>query len=358
MAKNFYLKKGNKNYKEKRLITELQSFFDKNPDKLAEIQPAESYEELQNLYDQFVFEEYEEVDEADPLSSSGEKTPKVDMNVDPLNRQNPNIRDYVIDNAAGQSTAQSSFAEPVSFDDTFEIPSEDEDGDEKPSGSSFKAKKPEREAPIFNQDSHIDPRKKKRKTERFARSIVNLTCDLWQQGFVWFVTKDITDEKLMEYERELGMDLELLLELNDGQKTTVRNYFMSQRIVAQQVSVIGKEDREDLTDALVEVFMEKGIQPTATQDLILVGLKVFGGSALQGFAIVKPVSMIIGQLKTEAEMRMTDEYPQYQSQPTQEAPYEPAPEPAQKQSSQSTELEVISFPDITDDMLDDEIENA
>jgi len=345
MSKNFYLKRGNKNYKEKRLLKELGDFFEKNPDVLTSVEPAESYDELQSMYDKYVFDDYQELDEKEEKSTPADSE-KLDTNVDPLNRQNPNIRDYVLDNANGQSTAASSFNEPISFDDTFEIPAENDDPFEEPKAP--RAKKVEKEAPIFNDGVYIDPKKKRRKTERFAKSIVNLVCDLWQTGFVWFVTKDITDEKLIQYEQEFGMDLELLLELNDGQKTTVRNFFISQRVVAQQVSEIGKEDREDLTDALIEVFLEKGIQPTAAQDLLLVVAKVFGGSTLQGVAIAKPISMIVGQCKQEAESRQ------------QEQPYsnpEPAPQPAPEPTKQAetidsideTDFDLISFPEIVDE---------
>lgn len=355
MANKLYNKRGNKNYKEKRLLKELNEFFDKNPDQLENVKPADDFAELQSMYDNYVFEEYEDISEPlDKQQTSTEPEDKkpVNTNVDPLSRNEPIIRDYVLDNANNKGNAGAkTFSEPVNFDDTFTIPdAEVEEESEQPVNSKQTA---EKEQPMFNPTaSGTDSKKRRRKTERFAKSIVNLTCDLWERGFVWFVTKDITDEKLLEYETELGVDLELLLEMGDGQKATVRQFFTSQRLIAEEVSKIDQEDREDLTDALVEVFLEKGIQPTATQDLILIGMKVFGGSALKGFSIVQPVKLVLHQLKNEAEL--AQEYAQTPPpQPTQQ----PAAEPEQEQE-ELTQEENLSDIEVSEEVVLKEIEAA
>jgi hypothetical protein len=354
MQRKIYNKRGNKNYKEKRLLKELNEHFEANPDQFENVKPADNFKELQEMYDNTVFEEYEDISEnkATDEPAPEEKKP-VNTNVDPLSRNEPIIRDYVIDNANNKGSAGAkTFSEPVSFDDTFSIPdAELEEESEQPVNSKQTA---EKEPPLFNpQPSGTDSKKRRRKTERFAKSIVNLTCDLWERGFVWFVTKDITDDKLMEYETDLGVDLELLLEMGDGQKATVRQFFTSQRLVAEEVSKIDQEDRDDLTDALVEVFLEKGIQPTATQDLVLIGMKVFGGSALKGFSIVQPVKLVLSQIKNEAEL--TQEYAQ------QQPPQQPEPQEQTKPAPPMEELspdENISELAVSEEVVLKEIEAA
>lgn len=354
MAKKLYNKRGNKNYKEKRLLKELNEFFENNPDQLENLKPADDFAELQSMYDNYVFEDYEDVSEPEKPKEQvapDEKKP-VNTNVDPLSRNEPIIRDYVLENANNKGSAGAkTFSEPVNFDDTFTIPdAEEEEESDQPASSKQTA---EKEQSIFNPPpAGTDSKKRRRKTERFAKSIVNLTCDLWERGFVWFVTKDITDEKLIEYETELGVDLELLLEMGDGQKATVRQFFTSQRLIAEEVSKIDQEDREDLTDALVEVFLEKGIQPTATQDLILIGMKVFGGSALKGFSIVQPVKLILTQIKNEAEIAQ-----EYAATPPPPPTQPPANETEPEQEELSPE-ENLSDIEVSEEVVLKEIEAA
>jgi hypothetical protein len=83
----------------------------------------------------------------------------------------------------------------------------------------------------------------------------------------------------------------------DGQKTTVKEFFINQLGVINEESKINEEDREDLTDALTEVMLEKGIAPTPTQELLLVVARVVGVKMLTGFAISKSNQSILNQLR-------------------------------------------------------------
>ena len=125
---------------------------------------------------------------------------------------------------------------------------------------------------------------------------------------------------MYEYESSGEMDLSLLLEMPDNQQITVRQFFANQIELAEPESKISEEDREDLTAALVEVFIEKGIVPTPTQDLILIGLKVFGIMGIKAFAIQKQNEAVLAQLRENAPDIEEEEPPEEQETPTEEEP--------------------------------------
>ena len=116
----------------------------------------------------------------------------------------------------------------------------------------------------------------------------------------------------MEYELNGEMDLTLLLDMPDGQRKSVRDFFIEQLGVIQQESEIDQDDKDDLTEALTEVFLEKGIAPTPTQELMLVVARVVGVKALSGYAISQSNASILNQLRA-----MKKEETAYEEQPTQ-----------------------------------------
>lgn len=315
-----YNKRGNTTLKEKAMVRELEktmsSMLKENPDFI--FQPANNQAELEALYNQYVVtdaqvEEYTEKT-AEPTSKTKEEpTPKEvssdsdadagKKQIDPFNREEPIIRDYVVDGDFDEETidgyGKTSFEEPLSFDDSFSIP--DSGSQQNTQGRPTKPSEPEPDQqpsepmnPNFNE---MDSAKQRKKTKRFAKQIVNLTATLIEVGFVWYVSKDITEAKLTEYELQGDMDLSLLLDMPDGQKTTVKEFFVSQLGVIDEESKINEEDREDLTDALTEVMLEKGIAPTPTQELMLVVARVVGVKMLTGFAISKSNQSILNQLR-------------------------------------------------------------
>ena len=248
---------------------------------------------------------------------------------DPLNRDQPIVRDYVLDDYNNQSpkgdAAQTEFAEPVDFKDAFSMPSEDDNLDAPTGTTEPKPKEPAPEQnksfnPSFDQ---MDGKKQKKKSLRFAKQITNLICDLAEKGFYWATTKDITDAKLTEYEASGEIDLTLLVELADGQEATIRKFFANQVLLSESESKISVEDREELIECLAEVMLEKGIAPTASQELMLVSAKVFGIMIVKGVTIQKQNSAILAQLRN----------PEFEAAPTGE--------PERRQASAAEEIEEV-----------------
>jgi hypothetical protein len=313
-----YNKRGNTTLKEKAMVRELEktmsSLLREDPD--FSFTPANNQAELESLYNQYVVteanvEEYTEtskepVSEPTPTSTPKEETSDADAGrkqIDPFNREEPIIRDYVVEGDFDEETidghGKTSFEEPMSFDDSFSIPEAGSQQNAQGRPSRPQESEPDQQPsePMNPNFNDMDTAKQRKKTKRFAKQIVNLTATLIEVGFVWYVSKDITEAKLTEYELQGEMDLSLLLDMPDGQKTTVKEFFVSQLGVINEESKINEEDREDLTDALTEVMLEKGIAPTPTQELMLVVARVVGVKLLTGLAISKSNQSILSQLR-------------------------------------------------------------
>ena len=325
MALKVYQKRGNLNYKERKLIAEIEeAIFKKygnDPSLADKFSPATNFEQLKELHTRYCIEDVEFDDVVDDKSKEI-KTDNVveddsdiydDDNsfVDPLNREEPIVRDYVLDESGDTSQlsgpVKTNFDEPTSFDEAFEIPdgSSDKKTDEKitgknpqtgssntasagqqgqrrntSNGSNFKPSEPLN--PNFDDMSN---KKKKKSTQRFAKYIVETVCLLAEKGFVWYANKDINEAKLAEYEVSGEIDLSLMVTLEDGQEATIKQFFTLQCLKAEQLAVIEKEEKEDLIDALAEVLMEKGVAPTPTQELMMISLKILGGQAVKLIAL-------------------------------------------------------------------------
>jgi len=301
-----YKKRGNISLKEKAMVKEIEKYVEselaKDPNFV--FKPAENEEELKAYFDEFSTSDAEIIDEV-KLNKVNEKTietEKADTSgklIDPFNREEPIIRDYVLEETFAENTTNSDkkdFAEPISFDESFEIPEATEVNENskkiKPRSSKEEISN-EALNPEFNQ---MDSAKQRRQTKRFAKQIVEITTTLIKEGFIWYTSRNITESKIIEYEAE-GLDLELLLDMPDGQRTTIRHFFVETLANIQQEAEIDQEEKEDLTDALTEVFLEKGIAPTPTQNLILVSISILGKKALTGFAIDKSVNAVVNQLR-------------------------------------------------------------
>ncbi|MCQ6458540.1 hypothetical protein, partial [Vibrio parahaemolyticus] len=55
--------------------------------------------------------------------------------------------------------------------------------------------------------------------------------------------------------------------------------------------------KQDLTDALTEVLLEKGAAPTPQQELILMGLTIIGGKIIALMTIKAQTNSLLEQLK-------------------------------------------------------------
>lgn len=355
MSFQIYTKRGKRNYKENKLLKDIEPILmrklKENPD--LKFQPATTFSELETLHADLMSQDvdYEEVANDKVDNNQNDKTMakqkdeeidftkgKEDFNledldddttfIDPFNREEPIVRDYVLssDNLSEHETVDSgrtSFSEPTSFNEAFEMPSDDAPVQDR------KREKPQRE-PRSESNEPINPdwdsmsgAKKKKSTKKFAKYIVETVCMLSEKGFVWYANKDINEAKLNEYELKGEMDLSLLITLEDGQETTVKQFFIQQTINAEKLAVIPQEEKDDLADALAEVLLEKGVGPTPTQELLLIAAKVFGGQALTLMALKTQTNSLLVQLRAmnegaaprQPDVEYTDERPEAPQQP-------------------------------------------
>jgi len=121
---------------------------------------------------------------------------------------------------------------------------------------------------------------------------------LAERGFVWWTTKNISEEKLAEYELSGQYDFNVLLTLETGQEVFVKQWFKLQRATAEQLSKFEQEEKDDLAEALAEVLSEKGFAPTAMQECLIIGAKVLGGKFLIAAQMSAGINSVLAQLKT------------------------------------------------------------
>lgn len=372
-----YAKKGKPNYKEKRLVAELQQAIEKrrvsDPEITERFRPANTFEELQGLHRMYASEEVEyteinnkdmakkKVETDEELENVTEGTPNFDFDdedestsfIDPFNREEPIVRDYVTEGGMSEDTGKergpvrTTFDEPVSWEEAFELPSDEDTPEAKDKNSKSGQRPPKREKPrqeSFNPDFEDMPNKsKKQSTKKFAKYIVEAVCAIAEKGFVWFANKDINEAKLTEYELNGEIDTSLLLTLEDGQDATVRQFFQQQCLAAEQLAKFEDEEKKDLADALSELFMEKGIAPTKTQEFLIVlgGVVVKKGAML--FAFKSQSNAVLAQLRSMNEGNQVSNEPYYEPQPQAQQPqYTPAPEPTTA-SAIENELPIFEF---------------
>jgi hypothetical protein len=362
------------NYKENKLIKELQPIIRKklkeNPSLANEFVPANNYEELKRLHNMYVSDEveFEEINQEEkPMAEKNEELEEPISNndsfyedeeentfIDPFNREEPIVRDYVTDGGMEEDTASSrepnrtQFDEPVSWSEAFELPS-DEDGEDMatPQGKNSNQKqakpKPEPKEPLNPHFDDMSSGKKRRSTKKFATYIVETVCMLAEKGFVWYANKDINESKLAEYEMTGEMNLSLLVTLEDGQEATVKQFFQGQTMRAEQLAKIDPEEKKDLAEVLAEVLLEKGIAPTSSQELILIGFKIFGAQAISLLSLKSQTNALLGQLREMNSGTAPMNYDDIPSQePTYEAPTQEVSQPiAQPQEEITTDDDLI-----------------
>lgn len=365
------------NYKENKLIKELQPIINKklkeNPSLASEFTPANNFEELKRLHNMYVSDEvdFEEIneeknsmakkdavvaDEEEVIGNNDSFYEDEEENtfIDPFNREEPIVRDYVTDGGMeedlGQNKApnRTQFDEPISWSEAFELPS-DEDGEDMatPQGKNQNQKqskqKPEPKEPMNPHFDDMSSGKKRRSTKKFATYIVETVCMLAEKGFVWYANKDINDSKLAEYEMSGEMDLSLLVTLEDGQEASVKQFFQGQSLRAEQLAKIDPEEKKDLAEVLAEVLLEKGIAPTSSQELILIGFKIFGAQAIQLLSLKSQTNALLSQLREMNSGVAPANYDDMPSQePTYEAPTQEVSQPiAQPQEEITTDDDLI-----------------
>jgi len=348
MSVKVYNRKGNISLKEKAMVRELEKAVAKlqQTDPNFKLTPANNLSELEDLYSEYAVTDIEFVEtktseSESPITEDIKKDTSSSMGgseklIDPFNREEPIVRDYVLDEEFSDETMQStksSFDEPLSFDESFSIPDSDTLGNQsQPADKGFvEPEQPVQNEPLNPAYNDMSSAKQRRKTKRFAKQLVSITCDLLEKGFKWYAMKEITEAKLTEYELNDEMDLSILLDMPDGQQMTVKSFFLSQHKVIEEESKIDIEDREDLEEALTEVLLEKGITPTPTQELLLIGGKIAFLGVLKVMGSVNSTNSVLSQLRG-----MKKEEVGYDD-------YKPEPTPPQKQPRKQTEPPIKQY---------------
>jgi len=336
MPLKVYNKAGKHNYKEskleKEIIRALEEKAEKNPDILKDFRPADSFEELEALYQKYAIDDvqFEEIKDNKPAANdqppqtvqqepatqnntpmSGEKNnPPANLfdntgsnPTDPFNKEEPIVRDYVQgqdfpDQKGPNPQGQTIFSEPRTFSEAFEMPKDNPNTGQPNSGGGGGKSGGQKAQPSPNPDfDQLAAGKKRRSVKRFAKYIVETIVFLQEKGFVWYANKDINEAKLIEYELKGEIDLNLLVTLDEGQATTVREFFRKMCSDAEEAAKIPQEKVDDLIDALAEVMLEKNVGPTPTQELMMVALSTLGMQVIKLVALRSMTSSVLVQLK-------------------------------------------------------------
>jgi hypothetical protein len=382
MTIKLYNKRGKKNYKEAKLLRELEPIIDKkikdNPELANSFKPANSFEELKTLHERYAVEDAEFVEiKNNDMAKNNSQEPIEDANVedptkeikeifedddtsfiDPFNRQEPTTYDYTLegglqkDEVDPNQPIRTDFAEPLSFDDAFELPDESEDGEPVDKSQSSKNQKQrsepkpkrERPEPINPSFDDMSGSAQKKSTKKFAKYIVEATCALAEKGFVWYANKDINDAKLAEYELSGEMNLSILVTLENGQEATVKQFFQQQALAAAQLAKFEDEEKKDMAEALAEVFLEKGIAPSKTQELLI----IVGGVLIKKGAILLSLKTQTNGLLEQLRSMGGSGQPQY------EAPTPQYEQPAPVSQTAPIYEEPISVEQLQDELVADE----
>jgi len=394
-----YNKRGNKNYKEKRLLKEIEESLSEklknNPNFQNEVIPASNYDELQKMHEKYVgfdeadvieikdkkypkennmakktTEEFADVEyEETPIEAKSES--KSSTFIDPFNREEPIVRDYVLgDNSfrktemTSEQAAKTVFEEPTSFEEAFVIPDDDEELQEEPKSApkqtlNASGKEAKRREPINPNFEEMSSGKQKKSTQKFAKYIVEAVSVVSEKGFVWFANKDINDAKLAEYEMTEDMDLSILVTLDTGQDVTVKQFFQSQCVKAEELAQWTTEQKNDLSIALAEVLLEKGIAPTPTQELMLVAATIIGGQAMTLMTLKSQTSSLLSQLRMMNDGAAPREYQQTYSEPpvresVKQEDNETTIEELSKEVIPDTDVSEIEFSNL-DDLTEEEL---
>jgi hypothetical protein len=363
-------KKGTANWKEKKLLKDLEPILERkmvtDSNFAANFRPVNNYEDLQKLHNTYCSENAQIVEEIpnEKINMSDTKETEhvlsneknINLNetkttvedvLDPFNRQEPRIRDYVLNEdpfdknrTINQNTENvvQTFDEPTNFDDAFNIPDFNDDdknqiGDnhshdngnnsQQNNGTNNNSRATQNESPKKdNKQASVNPyfddqsnQNKKKQTKRFAKYITGFVCFALEKGYVWYATKDINEAKLIEYELKGQIDLSLALTLDSNTTITAKEFFTKMCGDAKIAAKIPQEDQDELSDALADVLMEKGIAPNPMQTLLMVGGQILAKQAANAFTSVSISKNIIEGLKEhklneeqEAENLMKDVY--------------------------------------------------
>lgn len=320
-----YVKRGNLNYKERKLIEAIKASLEKKNTNMTNFIAAKNYEQLEKLAKEYALEDVafveveekntnsQKTDTQETVSAAKKETESVDNadgyspDIDPLNREAPIVRDYVMDEGMKRNDSventKTTFEEPINFSESFEMPNSDNNDDDSSSSNNKSSsrnelKEEKTEKPFNPQFDDMSEARKRKNTKKFAKTIVKAVCKLAEMGCQWWVTKDITEDKLVQYELNNEIDLAILLSLEENQTITVKNWFLGQVQLSKEVFKISEEEEKDLVESLYEVMLEKGIAPTPMQELMINAVTtIVIGMGVKAFAMSQQINSVLTQLK-------------------------------------------------------------
>jgi hypothetical protein len=350
------VKKGTNNYKEKKLLNDLQPILERkmltDSNFATNFKPVNNYDDLKKLHDIYCTETVEIISETPNTTNMENKkdiisndkdieSKNVNLNdsskndfSDPFNEEQPIIRDYVLNGdeytktpLSGQQNVVNNFNEPLTFDDAFSIPDEDDNNNSNNSktitnnttnNSSTNTSNSQNNTgakqnntvktppvnPYFDDQSNA---LKKKQTKRFAKYITAFVCFALEKGYVWFATKDINEAKMIEYELKKEIDTSLVVTLDGEQEITAKKFFQRMCNEAKIGAKISQDDQDELADALCDVLLEKGIAPTSSQNLLMVFGQIAAKQATNLFMSVSITNSVINGLKEHKKQQITEE---------------------------------------------------
>lgn len=362
MANKFKIlvKKGTNNYKEKKLLNDLQPILERkmltDSNFATNFKPVNNYDDLKKLHDIYCTETVEIISET-PNNDNMENTKNTNSNTsdfestkktnttseknvfsDPFNEEQPIIRDYVLNGdeytktpLSDQQNINNNFNEPLTFDDAFSIPDDDSNSNNNTNSNNTNktsttsntstansnsnnnsnnnnkqssSVKPPPVNPYFDDQSNA---LKKKQTKRFAKYITAFVCFALEKGYVWYATKNINEAKMIEYELKNEIDTSLVVTLDANQQITAKTFFQKMCNEAKVNAKISQDDQDELADALCDVLLEKGIAPTSSQNLIMVILQIGAKQATNLFMSVSITNSVITGLKEHKKQQMAEE---------------------------------------------------
>jgi hypothetical protein len=331
-----YNKRGNLNYKERRLVAQITEAVEKklieNPS--LEITPANTSAELEKLYNEHCTEyvEFQEVQEI-PETSEPNPTENDHKNfrdnlaenitktegtggenvVDPFNRDEAIVRDYVkqsdFPGDKSNSTGSKTYGEPQTSFDQMAMPPTEEEQLKAKANDPGSSNQPKNNATTNNNTTtntttntggETDAQKTKR-SKKFAKTIVLLITGLYQKGVIWWSTKDINEAKLQEHSAKGELDLLEQLSLTEDQDIAVKDFFSMQCQAINQAVIVTQEEKERLTDSLTELLIEKKIAPSNTQMLLFDVVEVFGLKTIAVYQVAEQSKALLEQLIIKAK---------------------------------------------------------
>lgn len=316
-----YNKPGKHNYKESKLEKALSAHFEKYPEQTEGFTAPKNYDELKAVHDKYCIEETEILSETinsekpqthqsfrDSMDPEKTEEDLFTAAEDPMNRDNPKIRDYVLDDGFAEDKGKkaapaSNFSEPTNFRESFDIPDDTIQSD-KPKNAAGPQNNPYNSPPPPRKEGQSGPdpdaKAKKKSRKKFTRHAVNAVCALAGKGIVWYTTKDITDAALAKSianDEISEASLRLLVFLNNGTQGEVKQFFQQCIGSAQELAEFTQEEKDDLIEALDDYLDFKKIEINPGIELMAVGMGLMLDRLLKALMIKASASSILSQLK-------------------------------------------------------------